>query len=85
MLHLLAAEDWTNSLLERGVIGVFALLLIVGLLVPKYVADRERERADAAEERERQMRDKIEDKYLPLLADVARELAEFVELRRRDK
>lgn len=85
MHHLLAAESWTDSLLERGVIGVFVVLLILGIVVPKFVADRETKRADAAEERERQMRDKIDDKILPLLAEVARELAESTEARRRER
>lgn len=79
------ASPWTDALLERGVIGIFVVLLIIGVVVPKYWVDRETRRADAAEERERLMRDKIEEKYLPLLSEVARELAEFVELRRRER
>lgn len=85
MHHLFAAEDWTTLLDKYGAVGLLAALVIFGVLVPRFIADRETKRADAAEERERLMRDKVEEKILPLLADVARELAEFVELRRRER
>lgn len=85
-LVVLAAEtDWTKPLVDIGIAGVLLVLFILGIVTSGKHLDRMERRAEAAETREREMRDRIDDKILPLLGDVARELKDLADTRRRGR
>lgn len=70
-----AQEGWIEFA-QFGLAGLFLALFVAGVVVRGKQLEKTEERAERAENREREMRDKLEDRILPLLADVARELAE---------
>ena len=57
------AERWV----EFGIAGLVILSLMMGWLVPGKVYDKAVERGDRLEAENRQLRDRIEDKVVPLM------------------
>ena len=81
---LAESSDWTG-LAQYGVLGMVVLAFLAGRIVAGYQYDRMEKRAEAAEQREREMRDRLDDKLLPLMTETARLLTELLDERRRQR
>lgn len=65
------AAEW----LQYGALGLIVVALIFGWLVPGRIYDRAVERADRLETENQQLRDRIENKVVPLVHDAITALA----------
>lgn len=82
---VLAAEsstDWIALADRWGFPAIFVTLFLAGIITTGRAFERERADRLAAEAREQALRDKLDDRIIPLLTELTRELAESTAARK---
>lgn len=88
LLLVWAAEgstDWIALADRWGFPAVFIALFLAGIITTGRALDRMEARATAAEQREQALRDKLDDRIIPLLTELTRELAESTAARKGNR